>query len=98
MKCDLTARLNQVQVRVRSDLKYTRQVNRDGVFYIVHHPVTFQNHRLSADDYVVLSQLRGHQKLEDVFASLVAKDVLDKDQEEDFYRYVVHLNLSLIHI
>ena len=99
MSEQLAPRLSGVQVRVRSDLKYTRQVNRDGVSYIVHHPVTFQNHRLSADDYLVLSQLRGHRKLDDIFKQLVARGVLLPPQEEDFYRFIVHLNqLSLLQL
>lgn len=99
MSEQLAPRLSGVQVRVRSDLKFTRQVNRDGVSYLVHHPVTFQNHRLSADDYMVLSQLRGHRKLEDVFKQLVARGVLLPAQEEAFYRYIVHLNqLSLLQL
>ncbi len=92
MSDKLAPRLSEVQVRVREDLQYTRQVNRDGVSYIVHHPVTFQNHRLSADDYLVLSQLRGHRKLEDIFKHLVGRGVLQTQQEEDFYRFIVHLN------
>ena len=88
----LAGRLAEVQVRVRADLKYTRQVNRDGISYIVHHPVTFQNHRLSAEDYLILSQMRGSNTLGEVFEKLVKQDLLGADQEEDFYRYVVHLN------
>ena len=88
----LAGRLADTQVSVRADLKYTRQVNRDGVSYIVHHPVTFSNHRLSAEDYLILSQLRGHGKLSDVFQKLLSQDLLEADQEEDFYHFVVHLN------
>lgn len=88
----LTTRLSDVQVRVRADLKYTRQVNRDGVSYIVHHPVTFQNHRLSSEDYLILSQLRDSRTLSQSFDQLVKRGLLAPSQEEDFYRYVVHLN------
>ena len=88
----LADRLADVQVRVRADLKYTRQVNRDGVSYIVHHPVTFQNHRLSTEDYLILSQLRESRTLSQSFQQLVVRGLLAEKQREDFYRFVVHLN------
>lgn len=88
----LASRLADVRVSMRTDLTFTRQTNRDGVSYIVHHPVTFQNHRLSAEDYLVLSQMRTSRTLKDVFTRLIAQNLLAADQEEEFYRFVVHLN------
>ncbi|MFK7818360.1 MAG: site-2 protease family protein, partial [Planctomycetaceae bacterium] len=88
----LASRLANVMVTVRADLTYTRQVNRDGVSYIVHHPVTFQNHRLSAEDYLIVSHLRDSRTLSETFERLVQKNLLEQSQEDDYYRFVVHLN------
>jgi putative peptide zinc metalloprotease protein len=88
----LASRLADVMVSVRADLTYTRQVNRDGISYIVHHPVTFQNHRLSAEDYLIVSHLRDSRTLSETLDRLVQRGLLEQDQEEDFYRFVVHLN------
>ena len=88
----LAEKLQDVQVARRTDLKFSRHVHADGVAYVVHHPVTFQSHRLTSDDYHVFSFLDGKRPLKRVFENLVKADILDAGQEDDFYRYIVHLN------
>ena len=95
----LAARLRDVQVSRRTDLTCSRHVNTDGVAYVVQHPITFQSHRFSADDYHVMSWLDGKRTLGRVFEALVKQDVLASEQEEDFYTFIVQLNaLGLLNL
>ena len=88
----LGERLSDVMVGRRSDLEISRHVYADGVAYLIHHPVTFDSHRLSPDDYHVFSHINGQQTLSTTFDRLVETNVLTVEQEEQFYGFVVRLN------
>lgn len=89
---DLASRLSEVMVGMRDDLDVSRHTCADGIAYVIHHPVTFQSHRLTPDDYLVFCHIDGKRKLGDVFAQLTTKGVVDEHQPDDFYNFVVHLN------
>ena len=88
----LAERLSDVLVGRRSDLEISRHVYADGVAYLLHHPVTFESHRLSPDDYHVFCHIDGQQTLGVIFQRLVEKNLLSPDREEQFYGFVVRLN------
>ena len=88
----LAERLQDVQVARRTDLHVSRQVHADGVAYVVHHPVTFQSHRLTSSDYEVFAYLDGKRPLKKVFERLVEREILQADQVEGFYTFIVQLN------
>lgn len=89
---DLSDRLKDVLVGMRDDLHVSRHSMADGTAYVVHHPVTFQSHRLSADDYLVFCHLDGKRTLGEVFDVLVSKGILDEHQPDAFYNFVIHMN------
>jgi putative peptide zinc metalloprotease protein len=75
-------------VTLRSDLQVSRQVYQNEPVYVVHDPVSFRSHRLSAFQYRLLAMLCPELKLHDNFQSLVAKQELTVDQEEFYYQMV----------
>lgn len=76
---------------LRSDLQITRQLTRGEPVYVVYDPVSFQAHRLSLYDYRVVSRIREKHSLQDAFSACVADDLLDNDQEAEFYRFVQNI-------
>ncbi|MBM4061639.1 MAG: hypothetical protein FJ265_11175 [Planctomycetes bacterium] len=90
-----------MRVGLRSDLHVTRQVTRGGPRYVVHDPVSFQNHAFDAADYRVLTAIVGGRTLAEVCRELTAVGRL-RDGEEDrrsFYRFVLRLHgLGLLHL
>ena len=67
----LSERLSAVCVGLREDLAVARHLFRGEPAYVVSDPLTFQNHRLSVQDYEILISLRPDRKLDDIFHSLV---------------------------
>ena len=90
-----------LKVGLRRDLHFTRQETRGGPRYIVHDPVTFQNHAFSAADYQVLTAVVRSRTLTDTFALLVDRGALndDEDDRQGFYRFVLWLHgTGLLHL
>ena len=88
----LAPRLKGVVVEQRGELDISRHVFRDGPAYVVRDPVTFATHRFESQDYAVLSALTHEETLGETFEHLVATRVMDRDEEEDFYVFVLDLH------
>ncbi|MDZ4779289.1 MAG: hypothetical protein SGJ19_03450 [Planctomycetia bacterium] len=85
-------RLGKVCVRLRPELEVSRHVFRGQSAYLLRDPITFQTHHLNDTDYRIVCELTADRLLSNVFERLVAGDILAKDDEEGFYRFVVGLN------
>jgi putative peptide zinc metalloprotease protein len=86
--------LGPLAVGVRSDVQVTRQHTRGGPRYVLHDPVTFQNHALGVHDYRILCAITRHRTLGETHRELVARGLLD-DSDADrqgFYRFVLWLH------
>lgn len=93
--------LGPLRVGLRSDLHFTRQQTRGGVRYVVHDPVSFQNHAFRGADYRVLTAIVRHRTLGECYAQLVRDDVLDDDDDDrqGFYKFVLWLHgIGLLHL
>lgn len=88
----LAERLATVQVGVRAELEISRQVFNGIPAYVVRDPITFQTFRLSVDDYQVFVRIAPEEQLGKIFEQLCEEGRLDRDQEEHFYKFIVHLN------
>ncbi|RME38695.1 MAG: hypothetical protein D6788_06945 [Planctomycetota bacterium] len=91
-KKSLADSLRRVRVGVRDDLEVTRQVFRGEPCYIVHDPLTFENHRFSQADYEIFVRIDASRTLGEIFERLVASDRMSADDEERFYRFVTGLH------
>lgn len=85
-------RLRPIQVGVRADLDVSRHVFGSEPAYVVQDPITFKSHRFSVDDYQVFLAIRDDEPLKTTFDRLVKENRIANSQEEDFYRFVLHLN------
>lgn len=95
----LAERLGPVQVGLRQDLDVTRHVFRGEPAYVLRDPMTFQSHRVSPEDYRLLVRLDSNRPLQDVFADLVAENVIKPEDEESFYQFIVSLHrLSFLNL
>ncbi len=88
---NLAAQLADVRVGVRPELEVSRHVFGGEPAYVVLDPVSFQSHRFSEHDYQVFVAIHDRQKLGSLFAELVAREVVDGDQEEEFYGFILSL-------
>ncbi len=88
----LAERLAGVVVDLRGELDISRHVFRDGPAYVVRDPVTFATHRFDPDDYAILIALSHDETLGETFEHLVATGVMQRDEEEDFYSFVLDLH------
>lgn len=91
--------LGPLQVGLRRDLHVTRQETRTGPRYLVHDPITFQNHAFSATDYQILTAIVPGRTLSEVFDLLVDRGVIDRNDEQHFYEFVLWLHgIGLLHL
>jgi putative peptide zinc metalloprotease protein len=88
----LASRLGSVYAGLRTDLEVSRHTFRGEASYVVRNPTTFQSHHFSTDDYRVLVSLSDEKPLAQVFAELVESNGLGRDQEEDFYGFILSLH------
>ena len=88
---DLAGRLGGVVVSLRSELRVTRTVFRGVPSYIVRDPVTFQAHKLAPAEYEVFVALGCNKVLSDVFERLCTSGHVQAEDEDGFYRFVLHL-------
>ena len=88
----LSERLSGVCVGLREDLSVARHLFRGEPAYVVSDPITFQNHRLSLQDYEILISLRPDRKLDDIFQSLVEEGRLREEERERFFEFVLNLH------
>lgn len=88
----LAARLGRACVGARRDLEVSRHVFRGEVAYVVHDPLTLQNHRLGLAEYAIFVHLDEERPLGSIFAELVERGELRAEDEEEFYRFVFSLH------
>ncbi|MHC4815765.1 MAG: site-2 protease family protein, partial [Planctomycetota bacterium] len=84
--------LRAVHVGLRNDLHFTRQDVRGETRYVVHDPLTFKNHVFSFPEYRIMTALAPATSLEENFAKLVSAQVLQEEDHERFYSFVVQLH------
>jgi putative peptide zinc metalloprotease protein len=88
----LAERLSGVLVTVRSELSISRHTFRDGPAYVVRDPISFNTIKLDPADYHVLARISPDKTLGEIFASLVADELLTQEDEEPFYLFVLSLH------
>ena len=88
----LAERLGAATLGVRKELEISRHVFRNQVSYVIHDPVTFRSHQISAINYQIFAALDAEVPLERVLDGLVKRRLLSEEQEEDFYEFIVYLN------
>ncbi|MFI4882009.1 MAG: hypothetical protein ACIAQU_05430 [Phycisphaerales bacterium JB064] len=88
----LADQLRNVVVSPRAELGITRHVFRSGPAYVLRDPVTFKTHRFDPSDYQILSLIDRSTTLGETFRSLVERGLLDADDEERYYQFVVDLH------
>ncbi len=88
----LAARLAQARVRLRPDLEVTRHLFRGEPQYVLSDPITFQNHRVSSQDYEILVRLDPGRTLGELFDELVTLGKLSHDDAEAYYAFVFSLH------
>ena len=88
---NLASQLHRVRVGLRPELQISRHIFGGEATYIVRDPVSFQTHRLTNEDYQVFVALTNQSTLGVVFNRLVDNGLLDRRQEDEFYRFVLSL-------
>lgn len=95
-RSELAQRLEGVSVSVRHDLEVTRHLFQQTPTYIVRDPVTFSTHRLSVQEYEVLTRIDTSETLGEAFQTLVNDRTLDADEEEDFYNITLYFHRATL--
>lgn len=93
--------LGPLRAGLRTDLHVTRQQTRGGVRYVIHDPVSFQNHAFQPSDYRVLTALVRQRTLSETLRYLTDQGLLeDSDGDrEGFYKFVLWLHgIGLMHL
>ncbi|MEO1534311.1 MAG: HlyD family efflux transporter periplasmic adaptor subunit [Planctomycetota bacterium] len=88
----LAPKLGPAQVGMRADVEVHRHVFRGEPSYVIRDPVTLAVHRVSPEDYQIVAALTNERPLAEVFADLVAQGVVEQDDEEPFYRFILSLH------
>lgn len=89
---DLYRRLAALEAVRRSDLEVTRNVSGATAWYLVHDPVTFRHHRMSASDYQMFAEIQPERSLGVCFQRLVAKGALKDADADRFFGWIVQLH------
>ena len=88
---NLSDRLRNVRVGVRSELEVSRHLLNGQPAYVVRDPITFQTLRLTPENYQIFVSLNPNQELSAIFSTLVGRGILEEDQSESFYSFVLRL-------
>lgn len=88
----LAESLGGVVVGARRDLVVTRQIVRGDPQYVVHDPVAFCNHALTALEYRILCSIGSRQTLSESLDELIAAEILSPEDREEFYEFVLGLH------
>jgi len=93
----LASRLAGARVDLRPELQIIRHVFRGEPSYVVRDPASMQSFRLTAENYRVLVRISSERSLGEIFAMLVEDGVLSREDEAEFYRFVLTLhNLAFL--
>ncbi|WP_417744163.1 HlyD family efflux transporter periplasmic adaptor subunit [Rosistilla oblonga] len=87
----LAERLADARAMLRSDVTVSRHLFQSEPSYMLHDPVSFQNHRLSLQDYTIVAALDEALTLKQCFEEMVARGDLDASEEEGYYRFILRL-------
>ncbi|MFT6040659.1 MAG: putative peptide zinc metalloprotease protein [Gammaproteobacteria bacterium] len=88
----LAARLASSIVDTRRDLEVTRHIFRDEVAYVIADPMTFQTHRLGAQEYRLFMAITSEASLGEHCEALIRRGHLLEHNTESFYRFVMQLH------
>lgn len=88
----IAPRLRQAQVGVRKDLEVHRHVFRGEVSYVFRDPMTLAVHKVSERDYQLCAAIDEDKQLGQVFDELVESGVVDQDDEESFFQFILNLH------
>lgn len=88
----IAERLRQTQVGLRPDLEVHRHVFRGEVSYVIRDPMTLAVHKLSEGDYQLCAAIDENRQLGDVFTDLVDDGVIEQEDEESFYQFILGLH------
>ncbi|MDA1180263.1 MAG: HlyD family efflux transporter periplasmic adaptor subunit, partial [Planctomycetota bacterium] len=89
---DIAARLRQVRVEPRPELRVTRHLMGGKPQYVITDPTSLQSHKFGADDYQLIVALSDKRTLQEVFQQFVAAGTLKLDDEEQFFRFILYLH------
>lgn len=87
----LASKLGNSYVSARNDLEVSRHVFFGETSYVVRDPISFEGHNFDPVDYEILTSLRDDQSLGEIFESLLERDLVSEDEEEDFYGFIIEL-------
>jgi len=93
--------LGPLRVGLRTDLHVTRQQTRGGPRYVVHDPVSFQNHAFQPNDYRVLTAIVRQRALSETLRHLIDRGLIDDTQQDRqaFYKFVLWLHgIGIVHL
>lgn len=96
---DIAARLRQVRVEPRPELRVTRHVMGGKPQYVITDPTSLQSHKFGADDYQLIVALSDKCTLQEVFQQFVAAGTLQAEDEERFFHFILYLHqLGLLNL
>ena len=89
----LALKLGGSYVGLRNDLEISRHVFMGEISYIVRDPISFEGHNFTPTDYEILISLNAERSLQETFESLRVRELVTEIQAEDFYRFVIELQV-----
>ncbi|HED52846.1 MAG TPA: HlyD family efflux transporter periplasmic adaptor subunit [Phycisphaerales bacterium] len=88
----IASRLRPAHVAMRADLEVHRHVFRDEVSYVFRDPMTLAVHKVGEADYQLCAAITDERSLGEIFDSLVEEGLLEEDDEEDFFQFILGLH------
>ncbi|MEZ6124557.1 MAG: hypothetical protein R3C49_15470 [Planctomycetaceae bacterium] len=82
---DPLAQAREIRLTLRSDLHVSRQLSHGQPVYVIHDPITFRTHRLTAFQYRVLAELNPDINVGQNFRALVEKGEFETEEESVFF-------------
>ncbi len=85
-------RLGRICIGLRKDLVFTRQEIRGEPSYVVHDPLSFQNHVFDVLEYRVMTTIIHDRTLGEAFGYLVQTGVLQPGDKKEYYEFILGLH------
>ena len=86
------ARLGPIRVGLRKDLVFTRQEIRGNPSYVVHDPLSFQNHVFDQVEYRVMTAIITERSLWETFDDLASKGIVQEEDKKEYYEFILGLH------
>ena len=83
--------MRSIETTLRQDLQITRTSSQGEPTYLIYDPVSFRSHRLSLNDYRVVSAIHSNATLNEAFSACVRDGQLQPSEEAEFFRFVQQL-------